>query len=130
MRPNRLRLRRGDHGSVEDRGLHRSFWRSCVDCQRIVREKFRGIGPRTRRERDSGRSFDRRNLRDVDSRWPLTTGFSPSTREALIDVLGWVTCLSFASHRPTPVGATGAGHVVVVRSEISDHLGEFVDGGR
>jgi len=27
-------------------------------------------------------------------------------------------------------GPTGAGHVVVVRSEISDHLGEFVDGGR
>jgi phosphoglycolate phosphatase len=44
-------------------------------------------------------------LRDVGLQVALTTGFSPSTREALIDVLGWGDLFEFASRRPTPAGA-------------------------
>jgi len=61
----------------------------CVDCQRIVREKFRESAQELGVSEIPGARSTVETLRDVGLQVALTTGFSPSTREALIDVLGW-----------------------------------------
>ena len=85
---------RGDHGSVEDRGVTEMLGRrrrrgrqpTAASSRRIAEAIGRatGAGPSTGAEAVLGRAARRRGLQLC-----LTTGFSRATRDLLIDELGW-----------------------------------------
>jgi len=69
-------------------------------------------------------------LRDVGLQVDLTTGFSPTTRESLVEVLGWGDLFELrVSPADAGRGRPASDIAVVVRFEVPDHRGQFLDGG-